>query len=149
MKAHPCLGFYGRLPMIVYRFEEVQANKLRPQSPKGRKILSLVSLAFDPFGLVAPFSVNMRRLLKSIWNKNGDHWDNSVEPREKEEFLKWKALLPEVAETSMDRRYFSTANEKWELHVFADASEDTKCAVVNLRSKPKEFSADLAFVIRK
>ena len=40
-----------------------------------RKILSLVSLVFDPLGLFAPFSVHMRRLLKSIWTKNGQHWD--------------------------------------------------------------------------
>ena len=36
-----------------------------------RKILSLVSPVFDPLGLFAPFSVHMRRLLKSIWTKNG------------------------------------------------------------------------------
>ena len=114
-----------------------------------KKVLSLVSSVFDPLGLFAPFSVHMRRLLKSIWTKNGQHWDNSVEPKEEEEFLKWKAQLPEVAETSIDRRYFSTSNDKWELHVFADASEDTMCAVAYLRSKPKEYSADLAFAIGK
>ena len=91
----------------------------------------------------------MRRLLKSIWTKNGQHWENSVEPNEEEEFLKWKVQLPEVAETTIDRRYFSTAKDKWELHVFTDASEDTMCAVAYLRSKPKEYSADLAFVIGK
>ena len=53
-----------------------------------RKILSLVSSVFDPLGLFAPFSVHMRRLLKSIWTKNGQHWDKSVEPNEEEEFLK-------------------------------------------------------------
>ena len=41
-----------------------------------RKILSLVSSVFDSLGLFAPFSVHMRRLLKSIWTKNGQHWDN-------------------------------------------------------------------------
>ena len=107
-----------------------------------RKILSLVSSVFDPLGLFAPFSVHMRRLLKSIWTKNGQHWDYSVEPNEEEEFLKWKAQLPEVAETSIDRRYFSTSKDKWELHLFA---EDTMCAVAYLRSKPK-FEA---FVIGK
>ena len=35
-----------------------------------RKILSLVFSVFDPLGLFAPFSVHMRRLLKSIWTKN-------------------------------------------------------------------------------
>ena len=77
------------------------------------------------------------------------YWDKSVEPNEEEEFLKWKDQLPEVAETSIDRRYFSTAKDKWELHMFADASEDTMCAVAYLRPKPKEYSADLAFVIGK
>ena len=114
-----------------------------------RKILSLFSSVFYHLGLFAPFSVYMRRLLKSIWTKNGQHWDKSVESNEEEEFLKWKDQLPEVAETSIDRRYFSTAKDKWELHVFADASEVTKCAVAYLRSKPKEYSADLAFVIGK
>ena len=38
-KVHPCLGFSGRLSTIVYRVVEVQANKLRPQSPKGRSYL--------------------------------------------------------------------------------------------------------------
>ena len=113
-----------------------------------RKILSLFPSVFDLLGLFAPFRVHMRRLLKSIWTKNGQHWDNSVEPNEEEEeFLKWKAQLPEVAKTSIDRRHFSTAKDKWELHVFADASEDTMCAVAYLRSKPKEYSADLSFVI--
>ena len=114
-----------------------------------RKILSLVSSVFDPLGLFAPFSVHMRRLLKSIWTKIGQHWDNLVAPNEEKGFLKWKARLPEVVETSIDRRYFSTAKDKWELHVFADASEDTMCAVAYLRSKPKDYSADLAFVFGK
>ena len=114
-----------------------------------RKILSLVSSVFDPIGLFAPFSVHMRRLLKAIWTKNGQHWDNEVEPSEEEEFLRWKGELPIVAETSIDRRYFNRERDKTELHVFADASEDTMCAVAYLRSQPKEYSADLAIVIGK
>ena len=114
-----------------------------------RKILSLVSSVFDPIGLFAPFSVHMRRLLKGIWTKNGQHWDNEVEPGEEEEFLRWKEQLPIVAETSIDRRYFNRERDKTELHVFADASEDTMCAVAYLRSQPKEYAADLAFVIGK
>ena len=95
-----------------------------------RKILSLVLSVFDPLGLFAPFSVQMRRLLNKIWTESGQHWDNSVEPKEEEEeFLKWKEQLPELAETSVDRIDFRTAKENMELHVFADASDDTMCAV--------------------
>ena len=112
-----------------------------------RKILSLVSSLFDPLGLFAPFSVHMSRILKRILTANGQHWHNLLEPNEVEEFLKLKDQLPEVAETSTDKRYFSTAKIKWELHVFANASKDTMRAVAYLRSKPKVSSADLAFVV--
>ena len=111
--------------------------------------MSLVSSVFDPIGLFAPFSVTMRQLLKGIWTKNGQHWDNQVEPGEVAEFLRWKEQLLNVAETSIDRRYFNTERDKTELHVFADALEDTMCAVAYLRSQPKECSADLAFLIGK
>ena len=57
-----------------------------------------------------------------------------MEPNEEEEFLKWKDQLPEVAETSIDRRYFGKAKDKSQLYVFADASEDTMYAMA---SKPK------------
>ena len=124
-------------------------NKEVEASITQRKILSLVSSVFDPIGLFAPFSVHMRRLLKGIWTKNGQHWDNEVEPSEEEEFLRWKEQVPIVAETSIDRRYFKGEKDKTELHLFADASEDTMCAVAYLRSQPKEYSADLAFVIGK
>ena len=68
-----------------------------------RKILTLVSSVFDPIGLFfAPFSVHMRRLLKGIWTKNGQHWDNEVEPGDEAEFLRWKEQLPIVAETRID-----------------------------------------------
>ena len=103
-----------------------------------RKILSLVSSVFDPIGLFAPFSVHMRPLLKGIWTKNGQHWDNEVEPNEEEKFLRWKEQLPIVAETSIDRRYFNRGRDKTELHVLAYASEDTMCAVAYQRSQPKK-----------
>ena len=114
-----------------------------------RKILSLVSSVFGPIGIFASFSFRMRRLLKNIWTKNGQHWDSKVELGEEAEFLKWKEQLPIAAETSNDKRYFNTLENKIELHVFSDASEDTMCAVAYLRSQPKEYSSGLAFVIGK
>ena len=111
--------------------------------------MSLVSSVFDPIGLFAPFSVHMRRLLKGIWIKNGQHWDNEVEPGDEVEFLRWKEQLRLVAETGINRRYFNRERDKAEFHVFADASENTMCSVAYLRSQPKEYSAYLAFVIGK
>ena len=86
-----------------------------------RKILSLVSSIFDPIGFFAPFSVLMRRLLKGIWTKNGQHWDNEMAPGHEAEILRWKQQLPIVTETSIDRRYFNRLKAKTELNVFFDA----------------------------
>ena len=80
---------------------------------------------------------------------NGQHWDNEVEPGDEADFLRRKEEIPIVAETSIDRRYLKGERDKAELHVFADASEDTMCAVAYLRSQSKEDSSDLAFVIGK
>ena len=38
-----------------------------------RLVLSLVSKVFDPIGLVAPFTVGARLLLKDIWRVSGQH----------------------------------------------------------------------------
>ena len=112
-----------------------------------RKILSLVSSECERIGLFAPFRAQMRLILKSIRIRNGQHWDNEVEPGEEEEFLKAVKQLPFVAETSIDKGYFNRERDKTELRVFADTSEGTMCAVACLRSQPKEYSADLASVI--
>ena len=126
-----CLDYNGLLMMIVFKSadnsEPLQApitqrkilslvmmrvfksadNSEHLQAPiTQRKNLSLVSSVFDPIGLFAPFSVTMR-LLKGIWTKNRQHWDNQVEPGEEAEFLWSKEQLPIAAETSIDRRYFN------------------------------------------
>ena len=61
-----------------------------------------------------------------------------MEPGNETDFLRWKEQLPIVAETSIDRRYFNRERDKTELFVFADASEDTMCAVAYLRSQTKK-----------
>ena len=70
----------------------------------------------------------MKRLLKSIWTENAKHWDNQMKSGEEEEFLGCKYQQKTTV-----------------LHVFADTSEDTMCAVAYLILQPKENSAELAF----
>ena len=40
-----------------------------------RLVLSVVSKVFHPIGLVAPFTVTARLLLKDIWRLSGQNWD--------------------------------------------------------------------------
>ena len=78
----------------------------RHQEGGDRKVLSLVSSVFDPLGLLAPFNVEIRRLLKSIWSKCGQQWDEAIDAEAEAKFLKWKEQLPIVAETNIDRKVF-------------------------------------------
>ena len=52
-----------------------------------RLVLSLVSEVFDPIGLVAPFTVGARLLLKDIWRVSGQHWDEELPKDTVERFL--------------------------------------------------------------
>ena len=114
-----------------------------------RKVLSQVSSVFDPIGLFAPFTVEMRRMLKTIWSKLGQQWDETIEPEYEKYFLEWKEQLPVLAETTIRRKYFNDKTDHVELHLFADASEHTMCAVAYLRANAKEQSAEVSFVIGK
>ena len=109
-----------------------------------------MSSVFDPLGLFAPFNVEMLRLLKSIWSKCGQKWDDAIDAEEEVRFLKWKEQLPILAETSIDRKYFREKVSQIDLHVFADASEDTICAAAYFRSQQcDESHAELSFIIGK
>ena len=88
-----------------------------------RKILSIVFSVFEPVGTLAPFGVQLRRLVKSFLTKKEKHWDNSVEPEEEEEFLNGKVrfrMLPEPAlvnDTSAQprtkRKFLSSLTHRW------------------------------------
>ena len=56
-----------------------------------RLVLSLVSKVFDPFGLVAPFTVGARLLLKDIWRVTGQQWDDELPQDMVQRFLVWSA----------------------------------------------------------
>ena len=43
-----------------------------------RAVLSHVSAAFDPLGIVSPFTIRMRLLLKSIWKEYGQSLDKEL-----------------------------------------------------------------------
>ena len=52
-----------------------------------RSVLSFVSSVFDPVGLVAPYTVRARLLLKYIWKISGQSWDDELPEDIRDKYL--------------------------------------------------------------
>ena len=72
-----------------------------------RLVLSLVSKFYDPIGLVAPFTVGARLILKDIWRVNGQSWDDELPKDTFDRFLARCIELPRLAEITIPRSFFS------------------------------------------
>ena len=115
-----------------------------------RLVLSLVSKVFDPIGLVAPFTVGARLLLKDIWRVTGQQWDDDLPQEMVQKFLVWSTDLPKLENIKFPRSYFSGPFDNIELHIFGDSSHDIFSAVAFLRARLKTPTCEeLAFVSGK
>ena len=72
-----------------------------------RLVLSRVASIFDPNGLVAPYTIKARLLLKEAWRLHGQQWDKVLSEELTEEFLHWSKALPELSTLELQRCYFS------------------------------------------
>ena len=111
-----------------------------------RAMLSHVSAVFDPLGIVSPFTIRMRLLLKSIWKENGQSWDKELNEGNRHEFKKWASEMVHVNRMVLKRTYFESGVNKVDLHIFSDASLEAMCMVAYLR---KQENGEVAFVIGK
>ena len=118
-----------------------------------RLVLTLVSKVYDTIGLVAPFTVGARLILKDIWRVNGQSWDDELPKDTVDRFLAWCIELPRLAEITIPRSYFSGPFQHLELHMFGDSSQDVFSAVGFLRAQVTctsgEIITELAFVLGK
>ena len=99
-------------------------NRELKNSITQRTVLSSVSSVFDPIGLVAPYTVRARLLLKEIWRIHGQQWDDELPFDIKTKFLAWHSGLPSLGKMSIKRSYFSAPVDWVELHMFGDSSEE-------------------------
>ena len=128
-------------------------NSTITKSLTQRLVLSLVSKVYDPIGLVAPFTVGVRLILKDIWCVIGQSWDDELPKDTVDRFVAWCVELPQLAEITIPRSYFSGPFQLLELNKFGDRSQDVFSAVVFLRAQIACTSVDiiteLAFVFGK
>ena len=111
-----------------------------------RAVSSHVSAVFDPLGIVSPFTIRMRLLLKSIWKENGQSWDKELSEENRYAFEKWASEMIRVNQMVLKRTYFESGVNKVDLHIFSDALLEAMFMVAYLRKQEK---GEVAFVIGK
>ena len=121
-------------------------GKEKPAKVTQRIVLSHVSSVFDPLGLFSPFTMRMRLLLKGVWKRHGQSWDEELSPEVEIEFKDWASELCHINEMAIKRRYLSKNAEVLDLHVFADASLDAMCIVAYFRDQK---TGGFSYVVEK
>ena len=124
------------------------ADKENPNKITQQVVLSFVKWVFNPLGLFAPFTMGMRILLKIIWAKCGQHWDDKIENGDKHKFLDWVRELAELKYIPLKRCSFDKSYKKIDLHSFSDGSLETICTVAHPRAEDED-GVQLSFVIGK
>ena len=97
-------------------------------------MLSVVSAVFGPIGLIIPYTIEARLLLREIWRLNGQRCDDHL-PDISHGFLERFSALPKLEQFSIQRSFFPGIPEDIEVHVFGDSSAEVFCAVAYLRGK--------------
>ena len=72
-----------------------------------RIVSSQASSVFDPLGLFSPFTMRMRLLLKGIWKKHGQLWDEQLSPEDEIAFKDSASELSHMNEIAIKRKYLS------------------------------------------
>lgn len=99
-----------------------------------RSMLSIAHRIYDPLGFASPVVLCPRLLLQETWTRNLS-WDEDVDKKLKDEFLKWVTSLENLNKIEIPRCMVGdiSSNDRISLHTFCDASKNAYAAVVFLR----------------
>ena len=87
-------------------------------------------------------------LLKSMWIRFGQSWDEKISNDDKQVFLDWVIKIQTKENTSLSWNYFSDNPEKVQLHIFSDASLEAMSIVAFFRAEVND-GVEVSFVLRK
>ena len=133
---------------------EIDAIKIKvhvKEKPITRRgILSVISQVYDPFGIVQPFILTMKRHLQSLNGENLD-WDELLSLEMQTEWNNWLAALPSLEELSVPRCYKPSGfiPTRLELHCFSNGSQNGYGAVAYLRMTSSSGEVHCSFVLGK
>ena len=129
--------------LVVSRGVNRPLDKAKTQ----RTVLNFVSSVFDSVGLVAPYTVRARLLLKENWKISGQSWDDEVPDNIGSKFPVSLSLLGHL---TISRCYFTEPVDQIELHSFGATLQDVFCAVGFLRARlSSSHKTQISFIFGK
>lgn len=94
-------------------------------APTKRGILKQISTIFDPLGLVAPFVLLAKLILRELWRLGYDWEKKAISGPLLDAWEAWKAKRPLLSTLSVPRCYLSNQLSAQfvsvQIHIFADA----------------------------
>ncbi|GFY60470.1 integrase catalytic domain-containing protein [Trichonephila inaurata madagascariensis] len=98
-----------------------------------RNILAASHKVFDPLGITGPVLLLQKLWLQSLW-KSQIGWDQEVDIKTRQDFLKWLKELEYLKHVQIPRwLHCDSGLQNISLHFFGDASKFANSAVVFLR----------------
>lgn len=113
--------------ILTYRVNLPNNNQVTKRS-----ILSIVSMIFDPLGLLAPCTIIAKILIQSLWLEKLS-WDESLPSGLHSKWIQYYNQLKSLNEFVIPRQATAPNRVKIQIHGFADASKDAYGACVYIR----------------
>lgn len=123
------------------------------KAPTLRNIYKVLASQYDPLGYLLPYSTRAKLIIRQLWDKQRD-WDDTNLPSEvMQAWSCWEAELECLSVLSLPRPYVSTGSKLegavYEVHIFADASQQAYGAVAYLRTTDGDGQVHLAFILAR
>ena len=134
-----------------FMFKGYDLDKISFQCTK-RILLSMIAKLFDPLGIVSPFIMYGKIILRAVWRMNVD-WDECLSDEICNKFKIWVVSSKSFKNWTIPRIFFQDINwsdiQDIELHGFGDASSSGCGAVVYIRAFIPQVGYRTAFVTSK
>ncbi|XP_070851443.1 uncharacterized protein [Drosophila suzukii] len=105
---------------FIFKFSRLKRDIwTENDAPSKRELLQVLMSMYDPLGLIACYSIELKILLQEVWRTPTD-WDDCIPESLLPRWNRWKQALALIATVKIPRCFFKT-NEDVQLHTFVDA----------------------------